>query len=272
MKVSNPDELFKKEEHQEPPEPMDPISESKAAMLGQPIKAYKWQDQQSYITIESSTLAQLQADESQDHSKSMAILQEIIQERKAMQYVAQMEAKIGRPIADDPAQIPPEMQNQIAMIAAQKLLQEQQEQAEQNPPPIDPSKVLMEENRIKEKSNDAREALDARKLQLEEMKLTKEMQSMQHEQVLREMEQRNIQAKTEAEIEIQKMKMQAEIERLKLEQAKIQNAQQEAGAKLQLEERNANLQAETKAFDSTLRFEKESKTGVDRDENLTPQS
>ena len=239
MKVADPESLFKPDNPQEDPPPLDPISEGKAAMMGQPIKAYKYQDQSAYIAIHQANVAQLQADQSQDHSQAISILQSNIQQREALRYMIDMEAKIGHPLPEDPSQISPEDQNHIAMIAAQKVQQEQAEMQKHNPPPVDPATVFHEENRIKEKEIEI-------KAQQEEQRISVDNQKIAHE------------------MEIQQLKTQVELERVQLEREKLeferQKAQMEYQAKMsQLEEnkRKADLDAEGRAFDSTLKYEKD---------------
>lgn len=234
MKVNDVDKLFKQQEP--PPEPpaLDPISESKQALMDQPIKAYKFQDQAAYIVVHQSTLAQLQADQSQDHSKAIAILMSNIQERQAMSYMADMEAKIGQPIPDDPSQMPPQMQNHIAMVAAKKLQEEHAEELKRNPPPIDPSEVMREEIRVKEMGIQSQTQINAQKVELEQAKLIEEMK-------------------------IQQMKMQIELERVQLEREKLQAEQQIKFAQLEVEKMKNDLQVQGKAFETTLKFEKDIK-------------
>ena len=54
LEIKNPETLFKPEPQVPEVPPRDPISEQQAVMLGQPIKAFEWQDHEAYIASHSS--------------------------------------------------------------------------------------------------------------------------------------------------------------------------------------------------------------------------
>ena len=232
MKVSDPDKLFKDEKPPEPPPPLDPISENKEAMLGKPIKAYKWQDQDAYIIVHQNMVNNLQQDKSQDQSNVIAALQGNIQEREAFKYVAEMENRIGQPLPEDPAQLPPEQQNHIAMMAAQAVMQKQAQEQAANPPPLDPSQVMEHEIAVKEKGVELKAQQDAQKNELEQFKLVENMK-------------------------LEQMKVQMELERIKLERDRMEAENKIKLLQLELERSKADLQAQTHSYDSTLRYEQD---------------
>ena len=203
-------------------------------MLGEPIKAYKWQDQDAYIIVHQNTVTNLQQDKTQDQSNVIAALQSNIQEREAFKYVAEMENRIGHPLPDDPQQLQPEQQNQIAMMAAHAVMQKKQEQEAANPPPLDPSQVMEHEIAVKEKSAELKAQQDAARNELEQFKV---MENMKLEQ----------------------MRIQMELERIKLERERLESENQIKLLQLEIEKMKADLQSQNNAYDSTLRFENENK-------------
>ena len=101
-----------------PPEeeipPRDPISEQTAALTGDPIKAYEFQNQEAYIASHSAFLQNPMA------QQNPAVVQAIsanIQERQAMLYRLQIEQALGQPLPPLDQPMPPELMNQIAMAA-----------------------------------------------------------------------------------------------------------------------------------------------------------
>lgn len=137
MKVDNIEKLMPK-----PQEiiPLDPISENMSIILGKGVKAAIQQDHQAHL-ISHSQLAQQVG---QDPGKG-AILQAHIAEHQAFMYLIQMQQAMGFQMPDEQALKDPQVQNQIAMAAAQAVQQMQTQQQAQNPPPLDANKVLMAE-------------------------------------------------------------------------------------------------------------------------------
>jgi hypothetical protein len=108
-----------------PPEqevpPRDPISEQQAAMTGNPIKAYPFQNHEAYIT---SHAAFMQNPMMQKNPVAMQAIGANIQEHESMLYRQQIEQAMGQqlPTLED-GQMPPEVMNQIALMAAQATQQ-----------------------------------------------------------------------------------------------------------------------------------------------------
>tara|TARA_R100001086_G_scaffold53405_1_gene23871 strand:+ start:291 stop:2723 length:2433 start_codon:yes stop_codon:yes gene_type:complete len=101
-----------------PPEeevpPRDPISEQTAALTGDPIKAYDFQNQEAYIASHS---AFLQNPMVQQNPVAGQAISANIQERQAMLYRLQVEQALGQPLPPLDEPMPPEMMNEIAMAA-----------------------------------------------------------------------------------------------------------------------------------------------------------
>lgn len=251
MQVTDIEEILNPAPEDAPPPPeMDPMSENQTIMSGQPIKAYKNQDHPSHNIVHQDLIDSLTADEATDNTSRIAQLEAHKQEHATFEYILKMQAMTGIELPDDPTQIPPDVQNHIAIQAAKVIQQKQQQEAQQNPPPIDPSVVMMEENRIKEKEIENKAYESQERLQLERQKI-------------------------DAEAHIEDMKMQVEMKRLefderelRVQEEKLALLHEEAQMKLQVEmmklesdKQQADLTAQSKAFDSTLRFEHDSELG-----------
>lgn len=247
MRVSDIDKLFVQPPEPTPPPPqLDPVSENQRVMGTQPIQVYKGQDHDAHNTVHNGLLAQLTAQTSApqdqnppDHSAMIAALQAHIQSHETFKYMATMEANMGFALPDDPSQIPPDYQNQIAMRAAQVQQQKQQQDQAANPPPMDPQQVLMEDIKIKAQQNEMRHQIDQQKLAMEQAKIEQEAHLNQEKALLEE------------------QKLQIERERIQVEAQRDHYKEQLDYAKLEIEKANNDLTAQTKAFGDTLRFEKD---------------
>ena len=117
LEIKNPETLFK-QQPQVPPR--DPISEEQAAMTGQPIKAFEWQDHEAYIAAHSSFIENPMA---QQNPMVPQMLTANIQEHQSMMYKIQIEEAMGQPLPplEELQQMPPEesqkIMNEIAQMA-----------------------------------------------------------------------------------------------------------------------------------------------------------
>ena len=107
-----------------PPEeevpPRDPISEQQAVLTGNPIKAFDFQNHEAYIASHS---AFLQNPMVQQNPKALQAIGANIQEHQAMMYRIQIEQAMGQPLPPIDQPMPPEVMNQIAMMATQATQQ-----------------------------------------------------------------------------------------------------------------------------------------------------
>ena len=115
LEIKNPQSLFK-QEPQVPPR--DPISEEQAVMMGQPIKAFEWQDHEAYIAVHSSFIQNPMAKENQ---MVVQMISSNIQEHQSMLYKLQIEEAMGQslPPLEELQQMPPEQSQQIMNQIAQ---------------------------------------------------------------------------------------------------------------------------------------------------------
>jgi hypothetical protein len=99
----------------------DPISEQQASITGNPIKAYEFQNHEAYIASHS---AFMQNPMVQSNPIATQAIGANIQEHQAMLYKQQIEQAMGQPLpAMEEGQMPPEVMNQIAGMAAQATQQ-----------------------------------------------------------------------------------------------------------------------------------------------------
>jgi hypothetical protein len=107
-----------------PPEeevpPRDPISEQQAVLTGNPIKAFDFQNHEAYIASHSSFLQNPMV---QQNPKALQAIGANIQEHQAMMYRIQIEQAMGQPLPPIDQPMPPEVMNQIAMMATQATQQ-----------------------------------------------------------------------------------------------------------------------------------------------------
>ena len=94
--------------------PRDPITEQQAAMTGNPIKAYDFQNQEAYIASHS---AFLQNPMIQQNPVATQTIGANIQERQAMLYKQQIEQAMGQPLPPMDGPMPPELMNEIATVS-----------------------------------------------------------------------------------------------------------------------------------------------------------
>lgn len=152
---------------QPPIPPLDPISENQNLMTNKPVKAGIWQDHQAHITVHSLLL---------NDPNTQPAAQAHIQEHQALQFMVEMQQQTGIQLPEDPAQLQPEEQNQVAIAAAEVAQQKLQEQQGQQQPPqmIDPAipaleevKILAEKNQLEAETARMRIEFDREKLQID---------------------------------------------------------------------------------------------------------
>ena len=110
------------------PTPKDPVQENMDALMNVPLKAFIQQNHDAHI---QAHMAFMQSPQIQQNPQAMSALQAHIQEHQALKYRIQVEEMLAQqgiqlpqpgPNGELP-QLPPEMENQIAMAAAQATQQ-----------------------------------------------------------------------------------------------------------------------------------------------------
>jgi hypothetical protein len=164
--------LLPEEKEKEKPEEipaLDPITENTHALLGQPVEAAIWQDHQAHIMVHQAFAQQM----AQQNPEVGAVLQAHIQQHMAMLYLVQMQMQMGMEMPDETQLENHDIQNAVAIKAAQAVQMQAQQQQAQNPPPLDPNAVMLadiEQKReaayLKDEESKRRMETDAFKAQL----------------------------------------------------------------------------------------------------------
>lgn len=122
--------------------PLDPITENMNIINGKGARASIEQNNEAHILVHSQLLQNPMI--AQDQQK-MAIIQAHISEHNAFMYLVQMQQAMGLQMPQAQMLQDPQVQNQIAMMAAQAAQQMMQQQQAQNPPPLDPNMVMLKD-------------------------------------------------------------------------------------------------------------------------------
>lgn len=116
-------------------DPLDPISENVNALRGKPLKAAMYQDHPAHIISHMAFI--------QNNPELEPVMMDHIAEHKALDYLVQMQAQMGMNMPPEEALRDPQIQNDIAVKAAQIAEQEMQAKAANQNPAIDPSQLMM---------------------------------------------------------------------------------------------------------------------------------
>jgi hypothetical protein len=122
--VANLDELMLPDPEDEPPAPMDPISEYAMVLAGKPIAAGLAQNHQAHIDTHAAQMRMLSMSQLpvEQGDAAQSVLAAHIAEHMGMQLMVEIAARIG--VSPDAFQgMPPEMESQIAPMIAEAALQ-----------------------------------------------------------------------------------------------------------------------------------------------------
>ena len=264
MNINNIDEIMTPEEQD--PLPIDPVSENMHIRMGEPVKAYKIQDHDAHIMVHSDMLMRLKADQENDNSEAIGALESHIREHKNFAYLLEMERASGKEIPENPEELTPTQQNKIAKDVAETLAERQEEFAANNPPPIDPNQVVMEELRVEMEKLNLEKIKAEMKAQEAQAKMNIEMQRMQIDAQVKQAE---LALGERKEINEEK-RIEIELMRIRIEEQKLQLLMREQDVKLQLgigelevEDKKRASMMESKAYDATLRYDNQSDKEVE---------
>jgi len=140
---------------------------------GEPVTAAVWQDHQAYIIIIDTWI---QSNPQDPHLQNAMALKT---QYEAFKYMVDAYAALGMPPPDDPSQLAPEQQNQLAVqIAHMKLQEAQQAQANQQPAeqPLDPAKVELEAAKMASDIAHEKNSIELKKLELTEKRADMEFE------------------------------------------------------------------------------------------------
>lgn len=202
--------LSPKKEDTPPPEPMDPVSTIMSITQGTPTTAAVWQDHDSYITILDLWI------QANPQNPNMQAAQSLKAQHEAYKYMVDIYSKLGIAPPENPSELTPDQQNQLAISVAQIKLNEANEAAAQAgpppEPPLDPAKVMMEDSLLKAQMSHEKHQLEYKKLELETQKMNMEFMIKEQEFNLKAQIQSLKQALDEQKTQIEFLKVSHEHE------------------------------------------------------------
>lgn len=143
--IQDVDKVLKPEETEIPPQ--DPITENMNALKGMPLKVYPWQDDDAHMVTHSPF-----AEENPE-------IRSHIQDHRANKYWKEMQQAMGIELPPpEQMQDNPELQNHIALMAAQATMQSPPDTGAAQKP-VDPNAVMMADIQQKAAETEARERI-----------------------------------------------------------------------------------------------------------------
>lgn len=185
MNVQNINEILPKPPTEEEEEPMalDPVTENMYALTGKPIRADIWQEHSAHIQVHEAALAEF----AEKNPEAVTLLQAHIKQHMAYMYFIQLQLMMGVQMPPLDKLQDPQIQNTIALQAAQAVEAQAKQQQEQNPPPLDPNAVMLadiEQRReaalLKEEDSKRKTETEAFKAQLKFESDKAKMESQEH--------------------------------------------------------------------------------------------
>ena len=224
--------------------PTDPVSENMNNLNGKPMKAFIYQDHDAHMAAHQSfmqdpMIAQVMGQNPQAQ-RMAAALQAHIAEHLAFKYRKSMEEKIGAPLPNPNAELPEDMEVNLARLMAQagsQLTQQNQQQAAQQ--------------QAQQKAQDPVVQMQQAELQIKQQEVQRKMQKDQIDaqnaqmdmQLQAQRDQMDMQAKQAAlQLKAQEGQVDAQISQaeLQIKQQELEIDAQKAGAKLAADRRKDN--------------------------------
>ena len=183
--IKNADKLVPTEDDMRP---VDPVGENMGVLIGNPIKAFMYQDHQAHIATHQAfmqdPMIMQTIGQNPMANQMMSSLQAHIAEHTAFMYRRQIEEKIGAPLPGMDEELPRELEVQIAQLQSKAAIQltqtHQQQQAQQQAQqkaqdPIvqmQQQELQLKQGELQRKSqkDQADSQLDAARLQLDAQK------------------------------------------------------------------------------------------------------
>ena len=229
--------------------PTDPVSENMNNLNGKPMKAFIYQDHDAHMAAHQSfmqdpMIAQVMGQNPQAQ-RMAAALQAHIAEHLAFKYRKSMEEKIGAPLPNPNAELPEDMEVNLARLMAQagsQLTQQNQQQAAQQ--------------QAQQKAQDPVVQMQQAELQIKQQEVQRKMQKDQIDaqnaqmdmQLQAQRDQMDMQAKqAELQLKAQTNQQDAQVDQAELalkEQELILQAKKD-GVKMAAERRKNNAKADT---------------------------
>ena len=209
--------------------PTDPVSENMNNLNGKPMKAFIYQDHDAHMAAHQSfmqdpMIAQVMGQNPQAQ-RMAAALQAHIAEHLAFKYRKSMEEKIGAPLPNPNAELPEDMEVNLARLMAQagsQLTQQNQQQEAQQ--------------QAQQKAQDPVVQMQQAELQIKQQEVQRKMQKDQ-------MDMQNAQMDMQLQAQRDQMDMQAKQAELQLKAQTNQQDAQVDQAELALKEQELILQA-----------------------------
>jgi hypothetical protein len=189
--IKNADKLVPTTEDQKP---RDPVSENMAILVGKPVKAFIYQDQDAHIAthqafMQDPMIAQT-IGQNPMAQQLMASLQAHIAEHLAFKYRKQIEERLGVPLPMPDEELPEEVEVQLARLVADagkqltqihqtEAAQQQAQQQQQDPLfQLQQAEVQIKQSDVQRKAqkDQADIELATQKLELDKMKVAVELQ------------------------------------------------------------------------------------------------
>ena len=189
--IKNADKLVPTTEDQKP---RDPVSENMAILVGKPVKAFIYQDQDAHIATHQSFMQDPMIAQTIGQNpmaqQLMSSLQAHIAEHLAFKYRKQIEERLGAPLPPPNEELPEEIEVQLARLVAQagqqltqihqkEAAQQQAQQQQQDPLfQLQQAEVQIKQSDIQRKTqkDQADIQLATQKLELDKMKVAVELQ------------------------------------------------------------------------------------------------
>jgi hypothetical protein len=184
--IKNADKLVPTTDDQKP---KDPVSENMAILIGKPVKAFIYQDQDAHLMAHTSFMQDPMIAQTMGQNpmaqQMMASLQAHIAEHLAFKYRKQIEERLGVTLPAPDEELPEEIEVQLARLVAdagqqltqihqQEAAQQQAQQQQQDPLfQLQQAEVQIKQSDVQRKAekDKADVALAAAKLELEKQKL-----------------------------------------------------------------------------------------------------
>ena len=186
----------------------DPISEQQAVLTGTPIRAYEFQNHEAYIAAHSAFMQNPMVQQNPVASQAIGAN---IQEHQAMLYKIQIEQAMGQALPEvQTGQMPPEMMNEIALMAqaaTQQVTGQAQAMAAAMQTP-DPQRQMFEQQlQLEREQLMQKEGDDQRDAQLAAMKAELDAQ-IKREKIEADLRVQD----TKAAIELQELEQRAKVD------------------------------------------------------------
>ena len=224
--------------------PKDPVSENMAALKGEPLKAFRYQDHEAHIKVhmfamQDPIIMQL-IGQNPRAPQIQAAMQAHIAEHVGFAYKQKIEQQLGMPLPPEDEKLPPQVELQLSAMmaqAAQQVLQQNQAQAAQQ---------------------QAQQQAQDPVLQLQQ----KDLEIRQKEAQIKEMK-----AQADADLANRKLQQDAEIADKKLRQtaatdlARIEAEKQRTAATLLADQRKADKSRDLDALKTVAQLRTQSSKG-----------